>query len=114
MTRGAGAYNRRIACDEPVITTAGNGEQLVSYVQTFEAWANVQPLRGRENLKSGETTTEMDTRITLRWSERNSAITPRWRFRYGSTFYHIAAPPMDIDLGHREIEFLCKSGMNQG
>ncbi len=111
----AGSFNRRIAVDEPVSTQdAETGAEIVDFEESFQTWAYVAPLSAREVLNAGGIFAEADTRIRIRWSIRNTAITAKWRLRYGDTIYNISGPPADIGTVHREIEMICKSGVNQG
>jgi len=113
---GAGKFDRVIQCDEPIITQPDSGGEVVTFADeaTFTARARIQPLTGREALQANQTLAGMDTRINIRWSPRNERINALWRLRYRDTIYNIAAPPVDIDMAHREIEILCKSGLNAG
>lgn len=109
----AGRFDRVLACDEPVRNEAG---EITSFVETFTVRANIEPLKGREQLQANQILADMDTRIRVRWSPRNARIDATWRLRYDqtSTVYDIKAPPADIGMKHIEIEILAKSGLNNG
>lgn len=111
---GAGDYSRRVAFDQPVTTQGDSGEEVASFAEAFKTWAEIEPLTGRELLKAGEIGAEMDTRIATRWSPQKALVNAKWRIRYGSTIYNIAAPPVDVGMAHTRIEIACKSGANQG
>lgn len=109
-----GKYRHRIACDEPVTSTAENGEELVSFVEAFKLWSRIEPINGRERTTGNQVIAEGSTRIRIFWSTQAARINAKWRLRHRDTIYNISDPPAEIEMGRREIEILATSGVNLG
>ena len=116
----AGQYKHKVYADEPVATQdADTGEEVVEFVERGAMRCKVEPISGREALRSEQIIADMDTRITVRWSTFAAAITAKWRLRFErngsqSVTYNIARPPAERFMEMREIEFICSSGLNDG
>jgi SPP1 family predicted phage head-tail adaptor len=110
----AGPLRHRIVCDEPITSTAENGEELVSFIPAFTVWAAIEPVNGRERLYGEQIIAEGSTRIRIRWSTQAQRIDAKWRLRHRDTIYNISGPPAEVDMGHREIEIVVTSGVNLG
>jgi head-tail adaptor len=115
----AGRRRTRVIVDAPTeIQDPTNGEELEGWRYTGSFLADVQPIAGREATRDSQLLAEMDTRITTLWSSFVDTITAkhrlRVRFRGREMIYNIAAPPIEVDLHKREVQFLCKSGVNVG
>jgi len=69
-------------------------------------------------MRSGQILAELDTKIVIRWSPNVAVVSAKYRLRHAEqsnpTTYNIAAPPIHVNLGQREIELMCKSGVNAG
>lgn len=89
------------------------GEVVPEWEPVGTVWAKVEPLRGREALIDGGVRDEMDTRITARYSPQLAAVIPKGRATFAGTIYNIVSAA-HVDMDHRTIEFLCKSGLNNG
>lgn len=110
----AGRLRHRVSFDEPVSASDGAGGETVTWVERGTAWATVEPIGGRETMRSEQMLAELHTRITVRWSALSIRATAKWRLRHGATLYDIVRPPADKRLARREIEFLCNSGITEG
>lgn len=110
----AGALRHTVWADEPVSASDGAGGQVVTWTPRLSFKASIEPITGREVLRSNQVIADLDTRITLRWSLAASVINATWRLRHGGVTYNIARPPAEKNIGHREIEILANSGLNQG
>lgn len=76
----------------------------------------IDPMRGRESTYSGEHILgEWDTRIRARLGPLTKMITPKHRITHQGTLFNVVnpAPPGNLLLG-KEIEILCRSGVNDG
>lgn len=109
----AGALNRRIWVDEPVVTQSDAGELVTDFVPRGKIWGSIEPLRAKEALVNAVNLAQMDTKIRLRWSPSIDAMTSEWRLRYKSLIYDVVSVA-HLATGRRELEVLCKSGTNQG
>lgn len=110
----AGELRHTVYADEPISASDGEGGEVINWVPRLKFKAAVEPISGREALRSNQIVASMDTRITLRWSVEAAAIKPNWRLRHDGVIYNIARPPAEKALGRREIEIMVSSGLNQG
>lgn len=110
----AGLLAHRVIIERPAPARDDAGSESIVWESYATVWARVEPLTGREGTGSVQVLADLDTEITIRWSPRVDAITAKWRVRLGSAVYNIAAPPVHVSLGEREIRLLCKSGVNDG
>jgi len=109
----AGLLNRRLAVDQPVMEQQDNGEQVNTFEEFATVWARISPVRGREALINGANVADLDTKILVRRSPQLDTVTAEWRLRYKTTIYDIVSIA-HAKIGFRQIEFLCKSGVNDG
>lgn len=111
----AGRLRHRVAVEaKSRVQNDGEGDVTETFVPRGYLWASIEPISGRELLRADVINAELDTRITVRWSPLAAQIDATWRIRHRSIFYNVALPPMEKSLGHREIEIMCKSGLNAG
>ncbi len=75
--------------------------------------ADVQPGSGRESVFGGMLLSEHDTVITVRYSPLSAQITATHRLLHQGTIFNINRIAHK-DLGQREIEIRCTSGVNDG
>ena len=110
----AGRLRHRITLQQPTRTQNSMGEPVVSWSDVATVWAAVEPIKGSERLAADQLQAELDTRIVIRWSSDVSAISAAWRCVFGSVIYNIAAPPVNRGQLNKDIELMCKSGVNDG
>ena len=109
----AGSLRHRILVEQPITAQNETGEEEITWSSFGTFWGSVEPLRGRELLRSEQILATMDTRIRLRWSERANQIVAKWRMQHLGVIYNIVSSA-HIDMARREIEFMAMSGSNQG
>lgn len=114
----AGHLNRRVFIDSAVETQdSTTGAMDRSWSVLAEVWAEIAPLRGREQLTDGGIRAEADTRIVIRYASALAGLNATHRIRHvlnGITeIYNIVAPVQPL-LAHQRLEILCKSGINAG
>jgi SPP1 family predicted phage head-tail adaptor len=109
----AGRLRRRLTVDEPITSRNDTGEELVTWVTRGTIWAAIEPGKGKEDLVANQITADTDTRIVVRWSGFSNGINAKWRFVHQGVKYNIESISHK-NLGQREIEFMCKSGLNDG
>ncbi len=123
----AGKLNSRLIIERPSISqdTASaepnTGAELITWEKVGTVWALIAPIvsiRGREQLVSDQIQAPVDVKITMRWSAHIDGMSAKWRLRFATRdnpiIYNISAPPMQINMGQREIVVLCKVGLNEG
>ena len=109
----AGRLRHRLTVQEPITSRNETGEELVTWVTRGTVWSAIEPIRGKEALTSNQIIADMDTRITVRWSGFADDINAKWRLRHQGVTYNITSISHK-DMGQREIELMCKSGLNDG
>lgn len=109
----AGMLTRRLILQRRVETQDASGDPVATWTTMATVWAAIEPLRGREALISGGINAELDTRITVRWSPLLATLSDNDRAVYGSTIYNIVSIA-EKNMGHRELEILANSGLNEG
>ncbi len=108
----AGRLRHRITMLRAVQVTT-DGSTVTTWQSLGDVWGGVEPIRGREALIGGGILAETDTRIPLRYNSVTATLTLRDRLQYGGVSYNIYSIA-EKNTAHREIEFLCKSGLNNG
>ncbi len=109
----AGSLRHRVTIEQAVATQSASGAETVAWVEYGTVWASLEPLRGREGLVADQPLAEIDTKITIRWSPFLSQIVAKWRIRHQETIYDIKSP-IPVNFAQRQIELLCRSGINNG
>lgn len=111
----AGRLRHRIIMERAVpVTTDGSTVTTWQPLGTDgKNWGAVEPIRGREALIAGATLAEMDTRIILRYNSLSATLTARDRISYAGVIYNLQSI-VEVRTARREIEFLAKSGLNNG
>ena len=72
--------------------------------------ASVEPLRGREYFQAQQMQNETTFRIRMRWFPQ---VKSTMRVRFGSRILDIVAI-IDPEERHRELQLMCKEGVNDG
>jgi len=109
----SGSLRHRIAVDEPIATRTAGGAESITWECVGNAWASIEPIRGREALIGEQVLADMDTRIKVRWSKSLDRMTEKWRLRHEGRIYNIKQVA-HIALRRREIEIMASSGLNNG
>lgn len=114
-----GLLRHRMFVDEPVTVRNLTGEEVMEWQQRAQLWCSIEPIGGREASRANQIIADLDTRIVTRWSTFAAGITAKWRFRFernqtAPMIYNIVRPPAERRLSMRELEFSCKSGLNDG
>jgi SPP1 family predicted phage head-tail adaptor len=108
----AGRLRHRVTLQRATPVTV-DGSTVTTWVTFGTAWGGVEPIRGREALAGGGILAEMDTRIPLRYNSVTATLTERDRLQHGGVSYNIYSIA-EKNTAHRELECLCKSGVNDG
>lgn len=108
-----GKLNRRVVIEQAV---AGSPQQLPSGQPDFvwatyaTVWASIEPLRGNERITAQALGSEIDVRIRCRYV---AGVTAAMRVNFSGTYYNILAV-IDPETRHRELQIMCKTGLNDG
>jgi len=109
----AGKLRHRLLLDEPIATQDDTGGEVINWSAFGTVWASVEPLRGREQLIANQALAPLDTRIRIRWSPAVNMVTAKWRGTHQGIIYNFKSLSQ-TDMGHREIEIMAQSGLNDG
>lgn len=108
----AGRLRHRVTMERATPVTV-DGSTSTTWAAIGDVWGGVEPIRGREALIGGGILDETDTRIVLRYNSLSATLTARDRLLYDGISYNIYSIA-EKNTSHREIECLCKSGLNNG
>lgn len=111
MPLGAGQFDQRITIEEKSVTRASNGEEIVAWVTHLTCSARVQPLRGREFFAAAQMQGAADYRVTIRY---RPTIRRDMRVIWRGQVLDIAAEPIDVNGGQRDLELMCVAGVKNG
>ena len=109
----AGLLGHRVTVEEAVSSQDATGDPVVTWVTRAVVWGSIDPIRAREALMSAQLTSEMDTKIVLRWAPVVDLMTEKWRLRNNGVIYNIVSV-VNVGMNDRQLELLCKSGKNTG
>lgn len=113
MSRGQ--YPHRVTVEEGsevLDETTGGRDPLWTEIGWF--MARIMPIRGREATYAGEQLlAEMDTRIETPWSGLAEALSAKHRLVHQGTLFNVVSAA-HVKLEQREVEIMCKSGVNDG
>lgn len=113
---GAGRYTKRVTIQYPETTQDAFGQPVVTYRDSYETWASVQALSGREYFASQQIQNKTIKRYVVRYS---SVIEPTWRLLDEGVAWNIdnildsgevmwtadrGLPPSGV---RRELQLLC-------
>jgi SPP1 family predicted phage head-tail adaptor len=89
------ALRHRLALERPERVSDEAGGFAQTWVEEAELWADLRPVRGREDVEAGRLAGAVTHEIALRW---RAGVLPEMRFRRQSRVFHIQAV---IDSGER-------------
>lgn len=107
-------YRTRVIAQQLQETPDDAGGAASDWVPIAEFWAEMTPITGREQMRANQLIADMDTRFVARWAQPLLAITALHRLVVAGIPYSIVQPPKDVQSRHREIEFMCNVGLNDG
>lgn len=109
----AGTLRQSVTLEQPVDTQDATGGMVRTWSAVATVRAAIEPVKAREFFQASATRAEMDTRIRIRWSADVAGVNETWRVRHDTTLYNIYSAA-HVALRQREIELMCKSGVNEG
>lgn len=110
----AGLLKRIVTIERAVDAQDGTtGAMDRSWVPFASMWARIEPLRGKEYFAADAVQAEVDTRITVRWNNAVGDIVERDRVQHQGTIYNIVSV-IHVEAGRREVQLMCRSGVNDG
>lgn len=110
----AGDLRHRVTFEAAVDTQDdATGAEVRSWGDALTVWAAVEPMRGTEGAVDGGVLAERDTVIRVRYSPGMAAYGEKDRATWNGVAYNIVSV-RHVETRKREIQFLCKSGANDG
>ena len=100
----AGTLDQRVTLEQRVEGQDEAGQPFEDWMPVFDAWAAVEPLRGREVIRADAVANITDVLVKLRY---RPGVTNAMRIRHGDDVYDIESVA-NIKSADREVELLCK------
>lgn len=107
----AGKLRWQISLQQRSDTTNARGERVPVWTTVVTAFAEKQPLRGREFLAAGQMQAPVDVRWRMRY---RPGVTSVHRVLCEGVAYEIVGEPIDVDGVRRTIEIMSTSGIRDG
>lgn len=83
------------------------GESRDRWAKIADTWASIEPIAGREFFTALQSQSDISVRIICRYSQALSGVQAQDRIVHQGTHYDIRHPPIDKDMRHRELHFMC-------
>lgn len=108
-TLRAGDLRERISVQRKSVTRNSIGEEVVTWPEYVELWAQAEPLRGREFFAAAQMQSSVEMRFRIRYRADLAVDTDRvvWR----GTVYDIRSV-IDADARRNVTELMCASGVH--
>lgn len=103
-------FNRIVSIQRKTTTTDSYGGQVATWTTYATVWASVMPLKGRELIAAQAAQSEVTTRIGMYY---RADVRPADRILHGSNIYNIMSV-IDPEDGHRELQIMTTTGLNEG
>ena len=110
----AGRLNKRVLIQRKSVTRAGNGEEVVTWVDLVtttddhRVWGSIMPIRGREFFAAAQMQGAADCKITIRY---RTDVTRAMRILHGETIYTLTAEPINVGSKNESLELMCVTGV---
>lgn len=101
----AGKLRHRIVIQQKSQTQAAGGQPVETWSTLVTAWANVEPLRGREYLEAQTQQQAVSHRITLRHPRQT--VTPEMRVKFGTRVFEIESA-LNIEERDITLALMCR------
>ena len=104
----AGRYNKRIQIIEPIVDHKTEmNEDVIRYDPYLVAWAEIDPIRGREYAEAKMAQSDATFRIKFR-NQPSKPVTAVMKVEYGNRLFEIVSPPINPREAGREIQLMCR------
>lgn len=99
----AGKLRHQVTLQSNTPTRNNGGELVESWSTWATVWASVEPLDGREYFNAQQVTSEVTTRIRMRYRD---GVTPQLRVAWRNRIYQVHAV-IRVEERDREIHLMC-------
>lgn len=117
----AGKLRHRVKIQAPEVIRDDTGDEIPIWATVATVWAGIAPQVGIAPQMGSESAINptqiiagLKTRITVRWAPWVTQVTAKYRILHVDTIYNVAGPPIEIDVGRRQFQIDCVSGVNRG
>jgi len=100
-----GEMDKQIILQYKIRVSDGMGGWVDSYVNAATVWAKMRTLKSDEAIQAMSTTGIAIHNITIRY---RTDVRANWRVKYGSRYFAIIGPPIDVNFKHEFLELKCK------
>jgi SPP1 family predicted phage head-tail adaptor len=100
-----GELNHQVELQRSSRVADGMGGFTTTFVTIATVWAKMTTLRSDEAIQAMATTGTAIHNITIRY---RTDVKAAWRVRYGSRYFAIIGPPIDVNFKHEFLELKCK------
>jgi len=106
----AGKFDQRVTIQSKVVTRNSIGDEVVTWGAVAEAWARVEPLRGREWFAAAQEQSAVEYRVTVRY---RAGITRDMRVMWRGEPLDVVSV-IDVNARRENLELMCMSGVRNG
>lgn len=99
----AGRLRHQVVIQATSRVSDGMGGWTENWIDQTTVYAEIDPPKGREFFASGQTQSEITTRVRIRYL---SGVTPAKRVKFGSRFFDISSV-INPDERNRELILMC-------
>jgi len=100
-----GELNQRISLQYKTRVSDGASGFTDTWNTAATVWAKISTLRSDEAIQAMATTGTAIHNITIRY---RTDVRSNWRIKYGSRFFAIIGPPIDVNFKHEFLDIKCK------
>lgn len=111
----AGNLRNLIVIEEQIQERNSLGEIKPFWQEFVQAWASVEPLRGREFMEARQINADIDVRIRARYQPGvRTDMRVKWDDGGTIRYFRITAPPIVAWERKREMQLMCKEVSDGG
>ena len=104
MALRAGILNKRVVLQTVSRTLTASGGATETWADTATVWASIRPQGGADRYEAQQTKGTLNVEIEIRYRSVNA----QQRFKYGSRFFYIVAPPSNPDERGERLVCICE------
>lgn len=106
----AAMLQQRVTLQQRTVGVDSLGQDLTTWADVAQVWAQVEPLRGREYFAAGQTQAAVEARISIRF---RAGVAPTMRVLRGAQAWDIVSV-IDVDNAGHTLELMCLNGVGDG
>lgn len=102
----AGQFDQRVTLQQRESDDVdGNGQPVADWEDVATVWAKVEPLRGREYFAAGQTQSQVDVKVTVRY---RVGVVPTMRLMWREVPHDIVSV-IEPHAGLVSLELMCRT-----